>query len=254
MTIDFGRTADDYASYRAGFPDSFFERLQQIGIGVQGQRILDLATGTGAVARGLARTGAAVTALDRAPDLIAQARRIDRDAGLHVDYVLAVAESTPFAASSFDVVTAGQSWHWFDRPTVAAEVLRLLKPGGRLVIAHFDWLPLPGNVVEATERLIKQHNPGWMFDGRNGIHGRWATDVRTAGFRDVETFSYDLDVPYSHEAWIGRVRASAGVAASLPADAVDRFAQEHAALLAEHFPDDPLQAPHCVFAVVACAP
>ena len=43
--------------------------------------------------------------------------------------------------------------------SAALEARRLLAPSGRLVIAHFDWLPLPGNVVEATEALIKAHNP-----------------------------------------------------------------------------------------------
>jgi hypothetical protein len=42
-------------------------------------------------------------------------------------------------------------WPWFGG--------HILKPGGKLVIAHFDWLPLTGNVVEATEELILQYNP-----------------------------------------------------------------------------------------------
>ena len=54
------------------------------------------------------------------------------------------------ASSAADLVTAGQCWHWFDQPRAIAEVIRLLKPGGQLVIANFDWLPLAGNVVEAN--------------------------------------------------------------------------------------------------------
>ena len=69
-------------------------------------------------------------------------------------YVTARAEQTDLPDASFDVVTAGQCWHWFDRPKAAQEVRRLLVSKGWLVIAHFDWIPLPGNVVEATEKLI----------------------------------------------------------------------------------------------------
>jgi hypothetical protein len=82
----------------------------------------------------------------------------------------------------------------------------------------------------------------------------WAADVSGAGFTGIETFSYDVEVLYSHEAWRGRIRASAGVAASLPADDVESFDNEHAAMLAEHFPDDPLRVPHRVWALVAWAP
>ena len=75
-----------------------------------------------------------------------------------------------------------------------------------------------------------------------------------AGFSRLETFSFDVDVSYSHEAWRGRIRASAGVAASLPPDAVANFDTELAALLEGDFPDEPLAIPHRVWALVARAP
>jgi 2-polyprenyl-3-methyl-5-hydroxy-6-metoxy-1,4-benzoquinol methylase len=58
MSVDFGRTAGDYAAYRAGFPDEFFSRLADMNVGLDGQRVVDLGTGTGALARGFARGGA----------------------------------------------------------------------------------------------------------------------------------------------------------------------------------------------------
>jgi hypothetical protein len=54
MNIDFGRTAGDSGRHRAGFPDSMFERLTQYGVGLRGQRVVDVGTGTGTVARGFA--------------------------------------------------------------------------------------------------------------------------------------------------------------------------------------------------------
>ena len=56
MTVDFGRTAMDYAAYRASFPEEFFSRLEGMRIGLNGQRVADLGTGTGVLARGFART------------------------------------------------------------------------------------------------------------------------------------------------------------------------------------------------------
>jgi len=254
ITIDFGKTAQDYSRHRAGFPDPFFERLSTYGIGRSGQRILDLGTGTGTLARGLARRGSRVSGLDPAGALLMQARQLDEQAGVVVDHLIARAERTGLAANSFDVVTAGQCWHWFDRPRAAREVLRLLGSGGRLVIAHFDWIPLPGNMVEATEQLIRRYNPAWSMDGGTGLYPAWLADVGMAGFQSIETFSFDIPTPYTHAAWRGRIRASAGVAASLPPGEVVRFDEELARLLAERFPEDPLTVPHRVFAIICEAP
>jgi hypothetical protein len=68
-------------------------------------------------------------------------------------------------------------------------------PAGTLVICHFDWIPLADNVVAATERLIEHHNPGRRLGGRNGIHGQFLSDISLADFRDLETFSFDVDTP-----------------------------------------------------------
>ena len=75
-----------------------------------------------------------------------------------------------------------------------------------------------------------------------------------AGFEALETFSFDEAVTYCHEAWRGRVRASAGVGASLPPAGVAKFDSALAALLAERFPDDPQAVPHRVFCLTARAP
>jgi SAM-dependent methyltransferase len=249
MAVDFGKTASDYAKHRAGFPDRFFERLFADRIVAKGERVLDLGTGTGMVARGLAIRGCLVTGLDPSEALVEQAKRLDRDAGVTIRYVQATAEQTGLPDASFEVVTAGQCWHWFDRARAALEARRILAPGGRLISAHFDWLPLAGNVVEATESLIREHNPAWKFYGGSGIHWWELAEFSRGGFVDIESFSFDVSVPYTHEGWRGRIRASAGVAASLPPDAVERFDIAHREMLARDFPDEPLQTPHRVFVV-----
>ena len=249
MQVDFGKTAQDYARHRAGFPERFFERLFVAGWARAGVRALDLGTGTGTVARGFALRGCQVTGLDPSAPLLDQARQLDHAAGVAIDYVNARAEQTGMADQTFGLVTAGQCWHWFDRPKAAAEASRILAPGGRLIIASFDWLPLPGNVVEATELLIKSHNPGWHMGGGTGIYPRYFADISQAGFQDIESFSFDLDVPYSHEAWRGRIRASAGISASLSPDSVAVFDAAHAALLSTTYPADLLAIPHRVFVV-----
>ena len=79
-------------------------------------------------------------------------------------------------------------------------------------------------------------------------------DAGRAGFRDTEIFAYEHAQVISHEAWRGRIRASAGVGASLSPEAVARFDAEFAELLRVRFPEEPLTVPHRVFALVAVRP
>src|SRR3974390_1643090 len=147
--VDFGRTAADYPAYRAGYPDELFARLRAMGVGRRGQRVLDLGTGTGALARGFARAGCAVTGLDPARALLEQARRLDAVAGVQTVYVVGCAGDAGLGGGRWDAVTAGQCWHRFDRDRAAAEARRLLTAGGSLAICHLDYLSSPGNVCAA---------------------------------------------------------------------------------------------------------
>jgi SAM-dependent methyltransferase len=252
--INFGLTAEDYATHRAGFPDSLFDRLAAHAVMMQGAAVLDLGTGTGTLARGFARRGARVTGLDPAAPLLEQARKLDAQAGVRVEYRVGRAEQTGLPSASFDIVAAGQCWHWFDRPRAAAEALRLLRAGGRLIHAHLDWLPLPGTVPHATEALILEHNPSWSAANGTGLHGENLADLSVAGFTGIETFSFDLAIPDTHESWRGRIRASAGIGASLPVEKAARFDAAHAALLAERFRAEPLQVPHRLWVALATRP
>ena len=252
MDVDFGRAADDYLRHRAGFPTGLFDRLGALGIGRPGQTVLDLGTGTGSLARGFAARGATVTALDISPQMLEAARRISAEEGKTIDYRLARAEDTGLPAGAFDVVSAGQCWHWFDRAAAAREVLRLLRPGGKLVIAHFDWIPLSGNVVAATEDLIASFNPSWSFGGGIGVHPEWFRDL--ADFEMIESFTFDVAVLYSHEGWRGRIRASAGVGGSLDPQGVADFDGALAERLRSDYPADPVAIPHRCFALLATRP
>jgi hypothetical protein len=108
-------------------------------------------------------------------------------------------------------------------------------------------------MVAATERLIEEHNPRWNLGGGRGVHPEWLPGLGEAGLRNIEAFSYDVDVPYTPEAWIGRIRASAGIAA-LSLKAIQAFGRHLAQVLAERFSAGILLAPHRVFAIVAAGP
>ena len=134
MNVNFGLTATDYAKHRAGFPDAFFERVFNEGIVKIGATLVDLGTGTGTLACGFAQRGCSVIGLDISAQLLEQAKDLSEQTGLEIDFRFAKAEATGLPDDSFDVVTAGQCWHWFDRLNAVLEVNRILKPGGRLQV------------------------------------------------------------------------------------------------------------------------
>ncbi|CAA7618568.1 class I SAM-dependent methyltransferase [Magnetospirillum sp. UT-4] len=254
MTVGFRQAAADFSVYRAGFPSTVLDHLLPHHVGLAGQDVVDLGCGDGPLARLFAAAGCRVTGIDRAAAQLEAARRLDAGAGLCIQYRHATAEATGLDDQSVDAVVAGQCWHWFDRAGAAAEVLRILRPGGSLAVLHFDWLPLPGNVVAATEDLIRKWNPDWPMGGGTGIYPQWLSELAMAGFGGLETFSYDLDLPRGRDEWRARIRASAGVAASLSPQLVADFDREHGRMLDSRFPAEPLALTHRLWAVIARKP
>jgi SAM-dependent methyltransferase len=105
-----------------------------------GQRVLDVACGTGVVSVTAARLGAHVTGLDLTPELLEHARENSRIAAVDVDWREGDVEQIPFADSSFDVVLSQFGHIFAPRAEVAiAEMLRVLRPGG--TIAFSTWPP-----------------------------------------------------------------------------------------------------------------
>ena len=251
-TVDFGRHSDDYAAFRPGPPASFYSRLNAI-TSIGGSCSLDLATGPGTIALELAARGSTVTGIDISSRQIEVAERVARERGLDqvTDFRVARAEGTGLNPASVDLVTAGQSWHWFDRDATMAEVRRVLRPGGILAIIHYSYLPDRSPVARETEALVLQFNPSWTFAGSTGVYAREIGDVTRGGLTFVEAFCYDHDEPFSHARWRGRMRTCNGVGSGglQPAEVI-RFDEALGRLLREEFPD-PMVVEHRVWCVLA---
>ena len=233
--IDWSRTSADYAAHRPGPPSRLFDLLQALGIGRPGQRLLDLGTGTGLVAREFARRGVRASGIDVAPGQIAAAREAALAEGLEIDLRIAPAEACPFADASFDVAIASQCWMYFDVDRTFAELRRVLAPGGVLVTTHFSWLPRVDPVASASEALVLRFNPDWQGGGWSGAIA--AEPAWAAGRADVTAmFWFDADVPFTRESWRGRMRACRGIGATLDDAAVTAFDATLAAWLAEQAP------------------
>ena len=129
---DFGQIAK---SIEKG-AEEFVERLDL----KPGMKVLDVATGTGNLAIPAAKTGADVTGIDIAPNLIDQANERAKTEGVTAKFEVGDAEALPYEDDTFDVVMTMFGAMFAPRPDVtAAELVRVTKPGGLITMAN--WTP-----------------------------------------------------------------------------------------------------------------
>lgn len=158
-----------------------------------GDHVLDLACGTGVVARAAAeRVGSTgrVVGLDVNPAMLAVARSLPRGDGAAIEWCEASALEMPLPNDAFDVVLCQQGLQQFpDRPSALAEIYRVLKPDGRLaacVWSRVERCPGMAALVDALERHVgvaaanNRRAPFALGDAAE-LEGL----VVEAGFRDV---------------------------------------------------------------------
>jgi ubiquinone/menaquinone biosynthesis C-methylase UbiE len=117
--------------------------------------VLDVACGAGAVACAAARVARQVTGIDLTPAMIERARSAQAEAGLsNVVWHIGDVGRLPFPAAAFDMVVTRYSLHHFSRPDVVlAEIIRVCKPLGRVVVADLLLPPEKARVYDRMELL-----------------------------------------------------------------------------------------------------
>jgi SAM-dependent methyltransferase len=131
-------TYERFAARLAPVQDQLIDLLQI----AEGDRVLDLATGTGEVAFRAARAGASVTGIDIAEPMLAKARERAREEGVEIAFDLGDVEYLPYEDGCFDVVVSNFGVVFApDHANVASELARVACPGGRLGFSA--WKPNP---------------------------------------------------------------------------------------------------------------
>jgi SAM-dependent methyltransferase len=144
---DFGRIARGYETGAA----EFIARLELAA----GERVLDVACGTGNLTIPAAITGATVTGIDIAPNLIDQAKARAAEEGLSIALDVGDAESLPYELEEFDTIVTMFGVMFAARPERAAsQLLRVTRSGGRIAMANWTPTGFVGEMLKTTVRYV----------------------------------------------------------------------------------------------------
>lgn len=192
--------AGDYGVFATYMEPGALEILAGLRI-APGSRMLDVACGAGQIAIPAARAGVSVTGVDIAANLIEQARARAAAEGLTIQFDEGDAEQLPYPDASFDTVVSLIGAMFAPRPErVAAELVRVCRPGGRIVMANWT----PTGFVGQMFKVVGQHvppppgvPPAVLWGDEATVRERFGEDVADLQMtrRIYPSFQYPFGVP-----------------------------------------------------------
>ncbi|MGD9803350.1 MAG: class I SAM-dependent methyltransferase [Hyphomicrobiaceae bacterium] len=198
---EFARQADNFAASAAISDQGQVARLVSAAGALAGRRVLDVACGPGIVTRALAHQAREVVAFDLTPKMLEKAKERCAAAGLsNVAFKEGSATALPFKDGEFDVVVTRLSFHHFSEPSAAlSEMLRVLRPGGTIVVAD----------VVSSENPAKSELQNAIEVLRDPSHVRMlpASELLSLLSRDDLTIIAEesWEKPREFEEWLGIV-------------------------------------------------
>jgi 2-polyprenyl-3-methyl-5-hydroxy-6-metoxy-1,4-benzoquinol methylase len=228
--FDWGKASNEYSKYRDIYPEEFYNKLYENGIGLNNQKILDLGTGTGVIPRNMQKFGARFTGIDISKEQIEQAVSLSKLDNYSIDYKVCKSEDIRYAQSSFDAVTAVQCLIYFDKEKLLPKLSKILKPEGLFVKASMIWLPYEDDIAKASEDMVLKYNHLWT--GAK-FKREYKDDIKMIEkfFKLIKIEELDLNIPFTRKSWNGRIKACRGICASLSQSEISNFEKEHLKML-----------------------
>ena len=234
----FDAYAGEYERFRPGYPDELFETIVRRLDLPDRPVVVDLGAGTGRAALAMAELGWRVTAVEPGKPMLEVLRAEATNAGLLLSTVQASAEETGLDPQSADLVTAAQSFHWFDMDRALAEIARIVKPAGGVALF---W-----NVRDAErspfladyDALLTRHAAAGSDTGRYEAVGRLATgrafERHATAFESPEVVHLHHAVEMADEQFVGMAFTASYVRVGMSPEVQDRFRIELGGLLGRH--------------------
>ena len=229
--FDFSKTSSDYANYRDIYPKEFYDCFINNNIGIKGQTLLDIGTGTGVIPRNIYKYGAKIIGTDISESQIDEAKKLS--VGMDIEYYALSAEKLDFKPKTFDSISICQCI-WYLDPKVLVETLdKLLKDNGKVIITYMAWLPKEDMIAQKSEDLILKYNPNWT--GCNAVRTYpYVPEELLTKFVITKKDLFDKDIPFTIDSWAGRIRACRGTGAALDPKTLEKFNDEHIKMLKEN--------------------
>lgn len=203
-TSRFSNRVENYVRYRPGYPKEVIELLQRECGLARGYAVADIASGTGIWTHNLLDAGARVFGVEPNAEMRQSGERLL--AGYpDLTSVAGTAEATTLPDDSVEMVTAAQAAHWFDRGRARREFVRILKPGGWLVLIWNERETDSTAFLRDYEQLLLAYGT----DYQDVRHERTTESVNE--FFEPAPFeqrSYELTQEFDYAGLVGRLLSS----------------------------------------------
>ena len=234
----FDAYAGEYERFRPAYPDELFQTVADRLQLPERPVVVDLGAGTGRASLAMAERGWRVTAVEPGKPMLDVLRGEATNAGLLLSTVQASAEETGLDPQSADLVTAAQSFHWFEMDRAMAEIARILRPTGGVAlfwnVRDAERSPLLAEYAE----LLSRHASAGADTGRYETVGRIETgrafERHAAAFESPEVVHLHHQVSMTDEQFVGMAFTASYVRVGMSPQVQDRFRIELAGLLGRH--------------------
>ena len=231
-SFDWGNTSKDYAKYRDIYPEEFYKCILDLGLCKDGQKVLDIGTGTGVLPRNMYKYGANWIGTDISENQIEQAKKLASENGMDIEFYACPAEEVDYPDNTFDVITICHCIWYLNAEVISGKYAKMLKPDGKILILYMGWLPYEDPIAGKSEEIILKHNPNWTSYG-DTVHPVFVPDGLLSNFDIIKRDEFRINVPFTREGWHGRMRACRGVGAAMNEAQLAAWDEDHKKMLTD---------------------
>jgi len=204
----FGRTAREYELGRPLWPEELLDRVVTELRLEPDATVLDLGAGTGKLTRALVPRFARVVAVEPDEAMLAVLGEVVSGA----EGRQGSAEDIPLEDDSVEAVFSGEAFHWFATPEALAEIVRVLRPRGALVVFWNIGLEHPELGEEVDTLIDEAMERGGAPGLPKVLSGEWRGPIAAAGFEELQEGELERELVTDREGWIANLLSVSSIA------------------------------------------